>query len=146
MTHATDDDLAALSKSELLRVIRLMRPSLYLQLTKADVIAVQAEEADEKATEALNASIAMTVEANAAHQAAMAAIRESGAVATTGGRKAREAERKMKEAGAACDAITAKKNKLFDSYKHHNRRAKKLWKQLERERTQSPTTTYHEEF
>lgn len=146
MASATDADLAALSKPELLRVIHRMRGHLIYQLDRSCLLSAQAEEANEKATEALNASIAMTAEVSDAHQAVMAAIHEYGAVAAQGGSKARAAEKKMNAANAAYDAVNAKKNHLFDLYERHNRRAEKLWKQLDEERSNKPDAPYCTEF
>ena len=132
MTAVTENDLSALSKPELLRLVQRMRHRSWVRVEKTDVLEVQHEEAWSQAQAAFDASIAMTGKVDAAHSAALKAIQACSAARDNGG-NVRKAINDMEAASAAASALQAEKDKLWATYERLDRRAAKLRKQLDAE-------------
>lgn len=134
MAYATDEDIAVLSKSELLRLMQRMRKRWFLSLGKADVLEVQYEEAQTQAMAAFDAYLAATKQVIASNEASMRAMQAAHAALAKPDRKnIRRTQKAMETAYAHANAMAAEKDRLWATHKRLERRAEKLWKQLDAE-------------
>lgn len=128
-----DEALNAMTKPELVRLVKRIKSRTFYLMTKDDVLYVQWEEASQQATDAMKAYIAM---GDPVSKATAESIRATDAMlaAMKAGKSTAKLLRAMDAAEAARDKLAAEKDRLWAAYERHNKRADRLWQELESER------------
>lgn len=142
MAPLTTDELNALTKPELLRLLKVIRRRMIDPVRRVDVLAVQWEEAQEQAQAALETYLALSPKVRQTHEEAMAAGRTFVGASTPA--KFRAAEKAANVAMAAANAAQAEKDRAWAAYQRHERRSSRLYQQLEDERNREASSRHHD--